>query len=130
MIGASEMMNAISVTEKIPAPIHIKIRGAMATIGTVCSNNVQGYNILRTQRDCANSSATPTPTTTLNSIPPMASSAVMANESSSDGKRAATALATAHGEGNMYGGTRKIHRMSCQISSSAAKTPNAFAATV
>ena len=40
MIGASEMMNAISVTAAVPAPTHIRISGAMATIGTVCSSSV------------------------------------------------------------------------------------------
>ena len=40
MIGASEMMNATSVTEAVPAPTHIRISGAIATIGTVCSSIV------------------------------------------------------------------------------------------
>src|SRR6202034_282051 len=86
--------------------------------------------MLTTQRDCRETSAISTPTMMLAIRPPSDSSAVIASDVSSDGNRATTALATAHGDGSMNGCTWKIHKMSCQMSSSAPKTATAFAAAM
>src|SRR5258708_10038471 len=40
MMGAREKMKVISMTDAAPDPIQSSINGAIATIGTVCSNNV------------------------------------------------------------------------------------------
>jgi len=42
MIGARLMINVTIVTETIPAPAQLIIRGAIATMGTVCSRIVYG----------------------------------------------------------------------------------------
>src|SRR6267142_355851 len=130
MMGAREIINAMSATAAVPAPTHIKISGAMATMGTVCNKIVYGYSIRRTQRDCAKKSATITPTTMLAARPAPDSTAVIDNADSNDGKRATTARATAQGEGSMYCGIWKIHKMSCHNTSSAAKTPSALTSVV
>src|SRR5580704_13105782 len=62
--------------------------------------------------------------------PPSDSSAVIASDVSSDGNRATTAFATAQGDGSMNGCTWKIHKMTCQMTSSAPKTARAFAAAI
>src|SRR6266853_6433011 len=103
MIGAREIINEMSATAAVPAPTHIKISGAMATMGTVCNKIVYGYSIRRTHRDCAKKSATITPTTMLAARPAPDSTAVIAVADSNDGNRVCTAFATAHGEGSMNG---------------------------
>src|SRR5258708_26166756 len=71
-----------------------------------------------------------TPATMLAASPPADSPAVIASEFSRDGSRAPTALATAHGAGNMYGGTWKTQSTICHNIKSAAKTARAFIAVM
>ena len=42
MMAGETDMKAIRITERRPGPIHIRISGAIAMIGTVCSRMVYG----------------------------------------------------------------------------------------